>query len=128
MEMEDLGLELVGDSYIACPRCGNWETHQGSPIVFDRKQDYEYVIVRDQNTTREVLNKESNNPSPRRHGLTIPFACENCGGGMSLHIFQHKGATMVRWTIDGEGDSLKAERDVDALYATLTETTMRESK
>lgn len=44
-------------------------------------------------------NALSGNPSARRDGLRVHFWCEFCGDGLTLNIAQHKGVTLLDWTI-----------------------------
>jgi len=51
--------------------------------------------------TKKVPSSEANNPSARRHGLTITFSCEGCidkfKDEFELHFAQHKGNTYIGW-------------------------------
>jgi len=90
---------------LRCPRCrGDFDhLHQGRVEVFERREDAERVCrttVDRKTTDLDYLpNDESGNPSSRRQGLRIHFECEGCGDGLILNIGQHKGQTLVDWTI-----------------------------
>jgi DNA-directed RNA polymerase subunit M/transcription elongation factor TFIIS len=91
-----------GDEHVlACPSCGNSYLHHGCIVVYRRSEDAPRVlctVINDGIAKLEWLeNNRSDNPSPRRDGLTIEFSCENCGRENELTIAQHKGETLVRW-------------------------------
>lgn len=48
-------------------------------------------------TQVEVTTSQHGNPSLRRDGIRIAFACENCTTLPDLTIVQHKGATQLQW-------------------------------
>jgi hypothetical protein len=90
-------------------KCGSEYLHQGNITVFERGEDGDTttVIAQDGKTvqTSNFPDRDTCNPSPRRHGLIIEFDCEECGvsngipGGtlQRLAIFQHKGNTFMEW-------------------------------
>jgi hypothetical protein len=95
VEFGDHGLEL------RCPRCGDTDLRHGQVTAFDRNEDAEMTIVTRISggfaETRLLPSDQAGNPSSRRHGLAIAFACEGCGDGLELTIAQHKGSTTVAW-------------------------------
>jgi len=91
---------------LTCPRCGLNCLHQDVVEIFNRDEDSElgFHITVDLNAV--AMDQDlSGNPSPRRQGMRIVFACEQCdqdGGScvprpLSLCISQHKGSTDVWW-------------------------------
>jgi hypothetical protein len=89
-------------------RCGSDYLHQGNITIFERSEDADTttVIAQDGKTVQasDFPDRDTCNPSPRRHGLIIEFDCEECGpqsqGGGTLQrlaIFQHKGCTFMEW-------------------------------
>lgn len=89
-------------------KCGSTYLHQTNVTVFERSEDASTttVIAQDGKTVQatDFPNRDTCNPSPRRHGLIIEFDCEDCGpmseGGGALQrlaIFQHKGNTFMEW-------------------------------
>jgi hypothetical protein len=73
-------IRRIEKNELACPSCGSPMLHHFSEI---------------ENYVREREDEESNprNPSGRRNGLIIWFACEECGKDNALTIAQHKGCT-----------------------------------
>jgi len=90
-----------GIDHLHCPRCGAESLHQGEVIVYDRSEDQKTCVKTSVNAGQVSVDpKASNalNPSSRRHGLTIQFACEKCGDApIILKIAQHKGSTRIGW-------------------------------
>lgn len=86
-------------SELYCP-CGMNNLHQYKYKIFERSEDQQQVketTVDGQGTyVRMVANKDSDNPSSRRNGMQIFFACEG-EHEMVLTISQHKGCTYIRW-------------------------------
>lgn len=89
-------------------KCGSEYLHQGNITVFERGEDGDTttVIAQDGKTvqTSNFPDRDTCNPSPRRHGLILEFDCEECGSwgekpGVTqrLAIFQHKGCTFMEW-------------------------------
>jgi hypothetical protein len=88
-----------------CPRCGGEYLHHTGAVFFERGEDAETLVkieVDGANTSTSVApSAGSGNPSSRRHGMYVRFACEQCttpGDILQLNIAQHKGATEVSWT------------------------------
>jgi hypothetical protein len=69
--------------------------------AFDRNEDAEMTvvttIVNGFAETRLLPSGQVGNPSGRRHGLAIAFACEGCGDDLELTVAQHKGKTLFAW-------------------------------
>lgn len=88
---------------LCCPDCGDGNTHQLNTTIFEREEDADLTTVIAQDGDKVQVSKfpskDTCNPSPRRHGLIIEFACEQCGMDKThrLAIFQHKGHTYVEW-------------------------------
>lgn len=90
---------------LLCPKCGGNNLHQYTVHTFHRGEDEDKVIntsaYMDGTEVKVVPNDETDNPSSRRHGLTIEFECENChqtaGDSFRLNILQHKGCTYMVW-------------------------------
>ena len=86
---------------LACPRCGGEYLHHLGVNVYDRVEDAEQTIeTRVENGAASVSivpSSNSRNPSLRRDGIAIQFACEFCNGTLELTLAQHKGATLVVW-------------------------------
>ena len=84
-----------------CPRCGHNCLHHGKIEIFDRSEDAEQtrVISFDhvEFSSKMLKSNMVENPSARRHGLTIAVSCEQCGPGLRLEIAQHKGFTLIQW-------------------------------
>jgi hypothetical protein len=86
-------------------KCGSEYLHQRNITIFQREEDEltTTVIAQDGKTVQasDFPSDDTCNPSPRRHGLILEFACEMCseeGGGLRrLAIFQHKGGTYMEW-------------------------------
>jgi hypothetical protein len=88
---------------LLCPNCGFDYLHHYRVEVFERKEDEEkgvHVLVEQ---GKAVIDQNlSGNPSSRRDGLRIQFACEGCSARPVLTIAQHKGNTHVEFTFTEE--------------------------
>ena len=87
-------------SDLLCPGCGSEYLHSGTVTVYDRDEDADLVIRTVAAGTRsrtELVKNTADNPSSRRHGITIQFECENCHADPELLIAQHKGNTQISW-------------------------------
>ena len=92
---------------LVCPTCGEHNTlHHEEITVYAREDDDDVVQVVEVNPfngdTKTVTanNGQTNNPSPRRNALSLTLSCETCPVGEkvhTLHISQHKGATLLWW-------------------------------
>ena len=108
--------ELVSDKRISttdygsvtilfCPRCGGEYLHHVSATMFDRPEDGETAkrsfIDGTSAKVDLVPSENSGNPSSRRGGLCITFACDACKGTddnvLELTMSQHKGTTEIGW-------------------------------
>jgi hypothetical protein len=86
---------------LRCPRCGYTDLHHGRVTIFDRNEDAEMTVV----TTvagglaeaHLLPSDTAGNPSFRRDGLAIAFACEGCGDDLELTIAQNGGSSTVAW-------------------------------
>ena len=98
-------VELAPDCGIGqelrCPRCGYTDLHHGQVTVFDRNEDAEMTAVTTVAAgfakTHLLPSSQVGNPSSRRHGLAITFACDGCGDDLELTVAQHKGKTLFAW-------------------------------
>jgi hypothetical protein len=68
---------------------------------YDRGEDDAVTLVttvsKGESIIERAASNSTRNPSLRRHGLAIAFACEICAGRSELTIAQHKGATLIEW-------------------------------
>ena len=85
-----------GEGVLHCPSCDGYYLHQGRTEIFNRDEDAPegtHVVIEgdDVQTNRNL----AGNPSGRRHGLTIHFACELCTADVQMHVYQHKGNTFI---------------------------------
>lgn len=103
---------LDAGKILLCPECGH-NMHQRRVSIFARTEDAERTRVVDVNlytgelSTQELPSHKVDNPSARRHGMTIYFDCEICGAEKPttiptvvthiLHLAQHKGFTYLVW-------------------------------
>ena len=97
-------------------KCGSDYLRQTNVTVFERREDAQQVTVIAQDghnvQVSKFPNKDTCNPSPRRHGMIIEFDCESCSYDQrntkdgeppvvnytpKLAIFQHKGNTFMEW-------------------------------
>jgi len=107
METTDWCTWNGGCEAVVCPYCaeknnGNdYFLHHGKIEIFSRGEDDDIgmYISHDSSGHLTVDSKSTldGNPSPRRHGLSITFSCENCENHPILDIIQHKGNTFVGW-------------------------------
>jgi hypothetical protein len=69
--------------------------------VFDRVEDAPNGLHVEVSGGKVAVDGDmSSNPSLRRDGLSIRFACESCDAQPVLTIRQHKGATFVDLTLN----------------------------
>jgi hypothetical protein len=94
-----------GNDALRCPRCLELYLHHEAVTVFNRGEDAERTTVtsiRDGHANTSIMNSsECENPSSRRHGLTISFWCEMCDAKPVLTLAQHKGQTFFAWRDGG---------------------------
>ena len=94
-------------SDLICPRCGGSYLHHIGADFYERGEDQpqEVVIsvIHGQTTTKIESAASTSNPSSRRNGMAIRFACEFCSdehGLLELTIAQHKGMSEIGWRFD----------------------------
>lgn len=101
----------IADFELICPFCGGNYLHQGKTTLYERGEDEgtcAMTVVDGFTTTVDARASGLDNPSARRHGLTVEFACEFEGGDdhaktpIVLCIAQHKGNTKVFWQHEGD--------------------------
>lgn len=96
------------EGMLLCPNCGEINLHQGQVEIWDRIEDDTkglHVVAAQMEIQED--DDMAGNPSPRRSGLSIEFACEHCsydektssldGKVFTLNIIQHKGSTYLEW-------------------------------
>ena len=94
---ENIRLDPYVEHVLMCPVCGGNNLHQESTEIFERSEDAETGLhVRATRDDVAVSTDISGNPSLRRQGMSIGFACEG-GCSLILNIYQHKGCTYVSW-------------------------------
>lgn len=95
-----------GDGRLICPRCGETYIHHEDVTVFNRGEDEKVlsriVVSGPLACISRPVSRETDNPSRRRHGLSIRFWCEYCcpyesEDRIELTIAQHKGETDIIW-------------------------------
>jgi hypothetical protein len=95
-------VETTSDYFIPlCPKCGETYLHQSSVHIYTRDTEDALVgPVTFCDGTRTMVTQDGsmdNNPSRRRHGLSVDMDCEVCGPVGRLTIAQHKGQTLIGW-------------------------------
>jgi hypothetical protein len=95
--------ESSNKSELCCPHCGDVYLHHSNIIIYERGEDQDAIITtvidhKDNRVPSSSFTTE-NNPSRRRHGLTIQFWCECCDAISNLNIAQHKGNTFLSWKV-----------------------------
>jgi len=84
------------DSELLCPSCGGNYLHHGRVEVFERAEDEDKGIHVSVEDGKAIIDTSlTNNPSARRHGISIHFSCEGCSAKPVLTFAQHKGNTFV---------------------------------
>lgn len=81
---------------LVCPLCGKSYLHHYRVDVFERAEDQIkdiHVSVHQGKATFD--NNLADNPSVRRHGVSVYFHCEGCSANSVLNLVQHKGSTLV---------------------------------
>ena len=89
-------------STLLCPKCKDEYLHQNEIEVFNRdKEDSptgtHVTVLPAGEVNINTKGGMQKNPSARRQGVLIHFRCEQCGPGMQLAIYQHKGNTFLEW-------------------------------
>ena len=91
-------VRLDPDAVLRCPQCTEAYLHHRAVDIFARSEDAQngmHVHVEGDDVS---LNGDlAGNPSPRRQGLLLRFACELCEAETSLAIVQDKGMTIMLW-------------------------------
>jgi len=83
-------------SVLLCPSCSSNHLHHWRVEVFERaKDEANGVHVSVEDGKPSIDTDLTGNPSERRHGLIIHFACEVCSAMSALTFAQHKGNTFV---------------------------------
>jgi hypothetical protein len=96
-----------GNLEFACPRCGSGNLHHARITAYSRGEDAPATVRIDiegpTSQTSVEDSQQSTNPSRRRDGIAIRFACEACCWNddqsdlIELTIAQHKGSTEIAW-------------------------------
>lgn len=96
--MEKIQIHIDENDALTCPKCHNHNLHQFITEIFEREEDEkkgDHYTIRESSLKVDKNIKE--NPSLRRHGLSIHFRCEYCDAVSLLDIYQHKGCTYIDW-------------------------------
>lgn len=96
-------MELTLNSYqenvgaeILCPSCGGKYLRHERIELFEREEDRGQGLHVSVAEGKALIDTNlAGNPSERRHGLSIHFACELCPAKPVLTIAQHKGTTFL---------------------------------
>ena len=101
----------IRDNVFHCPHCGKQYLHHYRVDVFECDEDEETGLhVRVDRDKRLVCDSDlRQNPSARRHGLTVRFQCEICAGYCALEISQHKGNTFVELRLMNRAGALRPQ-------------------
>lgn len=108
MEWQDASVKFAehDDDWLTCPACGSYYLHQECMTVFDRHEDGKETrivnIGKGTIVSGLVPSDETENPSRRRHGISIQFSCEQCPANLELTIAQHKGLEIMKWRFKTE--------------------------
>ena len=98
---------MVVGNVLCCPMCGSDYTRQTNVKVYERAEDAKICTltsIAEDGTLVVQANNDGDNPSLRRHGLTIQVICESCENNnpnavYELCVAQHKGETQIYWRI-----------------------------
>jgi hypothetical protein len=108
-KIPNIDIEYIGPEYpvLSCPKCGDGFLHHLCVTVYDRQEDddtcktiqcfVEDGFLHPKQTTTITETSNKNNPSSRRGGVCITFACDYCPGVFDMTIEQHKCMTYIRW-------------------------------
>jgi hypothetical protein len=114
-----------GHQVLTCPQCGGAYLHHGAVRTYDRGEDAVVTtvatLVEGRSTARRAASVIARNPSSRRHGLVIAFACEECGCRPELTLAQHKGVSLLEWRFLRVPRRPGEEMDPDMDYPLLRE-------
>jgi hypothetical protein len=104
---ENVNIESYDDSkgLLLCPSCGEGNLHSEKVTTFNRNEDDKICLVMESDiegpSSMSMSRAAPDNPSLRRHGISISFWCEHCNPGVDglvhLKIAQHKGASQIWW-------------------------------
>jgi hypothetical protein len=90
-----------------CPHCGCEFITPTSVNVYSRREDMQmglHVAVEFYSlSSTATIDDLAGNPSPRRSGVTITFACEGCHRVTEIDFAQHKGETIANATTGKHG-------------------------
>jgi hypothetical protein len=100
IKLEPFGTQDV----LLCPACNESSYVTVTHVtVYNRKEDAQTGLVASIDCLEQTMVTSTDgflgNPSARRHGLTMTVFCENCHTKSSLRVAQHKGQTLLDWTI-----------------------------
>ncbi|MBN1578221.1 MAG: hypothetical protein JW913_16795 [Chitinispirillaceae bacterium] len=89
------GCQYDYEHLLTCQHCGYNYTHHEEVACYAREDCS--VGVRTRVRSKLVVQDTdiSDNPSPRRNGVSISYSCEGCGKTSRINIYQHKGQTFV---------------------------------
>lgn len=99
----EVNIDNDDDGVLSCPYCASNNLHHEIVDIFERVEDSKvglHVTVKALEVS--VNNNMENNPSRRRHGLSITFWCGHCPNTSVLNIIQHKGSTYVEFKEEEE--------------------------
>jgi hypothetical protein len=93
-------VQIKHDTLI-CPNCNGEYLRHIEIRTFDREEDAPsgtaITLAAGHIVKVDTSSDLDGNPSARREGVSIEFACEGCGATPVLGIAQHKGQTLVAW-------------------------------
>lgn len=89
----------IDDHMLKC-KCGSINLHQRTIGIYNCHEDQSTGTHVEVDWDKVTVDKSMvGNPSPRRHGISISFECEQCGDEPILNIYQHKGTTYMEWEV-----------------------------
>ena len=86
------------ENILQCPCCRQSEyLHHSTIDVFERAEDATQCLHAHINRggVKTEVSTGRDNPSMRRHGLSVELWCENCEATSRLTLAQHKGTTIM---------------------------------
>jgi hypothetical protein len=87
---------------LCCPNCGSSYLHHGVITIYSSNEDdfISRTTVDPNGDVSVSRTDDGSNPSRRRDGASIAFACEECDRDtMELTLSQHKGVTLTEWRV-----------------------------
>lgn len=93
-------IAINDDGALSCPKCSHTYLNHLQIEVWEREEDAHEALVTICTTGGgvSVIRKSTfYNPSPRRNGARVQFACECCHAKPVLTFIQHKGETLLAW-------------------------------